>query len=117
MIFSTQLMLEDMAENGADIAASVAANEMPKSAAFIAGQSFAPSPHIEHTTPNFLNARITIALCSGLHLPNNGVFSSNYKIGSSSLIFKSVSSTAPFITICLSAMFKYLLLFTHSSTD
>lgn len=73
-------MLGDIEEKGADIEASVAANEIPKSAALIAGQSFAPSPHIEQTTPRLLKALITIALCSGLHLPNKEVFRINYKI-------------------------------------
>ena len=81
MIFSTQLILGDIDENGAEIDASVAANEIPRFAALIAGQSLAPSPHIEQTTPRLLNALITIALCSGRHLPNREVLKIKFKIG------------------------------------
>ncbi len=74
-------MLGLIAENGAEIEASVAANEIPKSAALIAEQSLAPSPHIEQTTPKLLNALITIALCSGLHLPNKAHLKIKSRIG------------------------------------
>lgn len=66
-------MLGDNAEKGAEIDPSAELKEMPRSAALIAGQSFAPSPTIAQTIPNFFNDFITIALCSGRHLPNKAV--------------------------------------------
>jgi hypothetical protein len=59
MILSTQLIDGLVLEKGADIDASVSAKEMPKSAAFIAGQSFAPSPTIAHTMFYYLSNRTT----------------------------------------------------------
>jgi len=44
--FSTQSMLKEELENGAENAESAAANEIPTSAYFIAAQSLAPSPII-----------------------------------------------------------------------
>jgi hypothetical protein len=99
--FSTQSTLGDSAEKGAEIDPSADVKEIPRSAALIAGQSLAPSPTMAQTIPNRFNDFMTIALCSGRHLPNKAVREINFKISSSSDLKKRCSKTAPCMTIYL----------------
>lgn len=65
MIFSTQSMLSELLENGAEKEESAYAKEIPISAYFMAGESLAPSPVITTLIPVIYKDFTIRDFCSG----------------------------------------------------